>query len=92
MSLGALYFSVSLTCQGLSLQSNDRLQTVQRHFVLVIGRIPDSWKDACCTTGHIFIILFSFKVNPRFVFNCSSDGESGLDTPAYSSFPTLDPC
>lgn len=47
MSQGALYFSISLTCQGLSLQDNDRLQTAQRCFVLVIGRMPDSWKDAC---------------------------------------------
>lgn len=29
MSVGALYFSISLTCQGLSLQDNDRLQTAE---------------------------------------------------------------
>lgn len=45
MPLGTLHFSISLTCQHLSLQDNHRLQTKQRCFVSLIGRTPDSWKD-----------------------------------------------
>lgn len=45
MPLGTLHFSISLTCQHLSLLGNDRVQTKQRCFVSLIGRMPDSLKD-----------------------------------------------
>lgn len=54
MPLGTLHFTISLTCQHLSLQDNDRLQTKQRCFVSVIGRVPDSWKDG-------LLLLLSYK-------------------------------